>query len=588
MHFTQSTKGKKTKQEPNAFQTGNNISKSALPPTLQLKPSNEVEKEENQEESTEEQVDFSDKQYDNNNNNNNSFSAHKLEIGDSSTKQANAPVNNIPPFQFKLNYSKNKKGGDSANSLTLQQPKDKSTPSISRNKPAPSKFALPDNASLQLKRSSDTQGIAPIQLKSMFLTQNAHAHELKNGIVNEGITGRVGKKLKSGKELNIDETNTKHSKKGNEFLMVQGSQPPAYIRSASLVENLGIGGLRNVNKTNISGEQVEEDNEEWTDDVGTILDDTSGSLGDFQTEATEGSDFHDNNHISSKTAKNVGIAAGSIGTASGIFGMAMAIKKIKEGEGFEKVEALFDLLTSTASTVSGVSGIIKGATENIAEGAKQSQTNVNADAVGSWSGSIGDGINAIKAFVLTMKDIYETYQKIQSSEGISKGEAFEAGMSILNNLLETAGSVVGTIKGILEIFDKGVGGLAQAVPGLSIALSGADIGLRVYQMVVAGKARNEMRMKKRELKNKYSGSVGKALTHKIGKKKGQQKTDNQGNARWGTDKTKLRDRINTLESKGNLTDDETTELQEWKSFNSFWKWSISIRKDLLVPELRLV
>ncbi|MCU6792685.1 hypothetical protein OB236_11195 [Paenibacillus sp. WQ 127069] len=228
----------------------------------------------------------------------------------------------------------------------------------------------------------------------------------------------------------------------------------------------------------------------------------------------------------------------------------------KTEKGFNITEAVIDSGKSLQKGVESTSGFA----DNI--GKLSGSTVKGAEAVSDWSGSVGEAISAIKSSFSVVRNIYDIFSKTFSSEGISADEVITASLDVLSNGLQAAQSAVKTVKAILDIIKVGAAGLAQAIPGLGIAISGIMITIKVYKMIKSSIATYRMTKAKREFKDKYSSK----------EYIGAQQYTLFGRNLWksfnpGTDSGKLQTRKQELIAKGTAaTEPEKIELQDIQEY----------------------
>ncbi len=208
-------------------------------------------------------------------------------------------------------------------------------------------------------------------------------------------------------------------------------------------------------------------------------------------------------HKSDPLGKAASAAGVGAGIYTGIFGMYQAVQKFKEGEINSQIEGVFAIGSSLSTMAKSGSDVAKTTAK---EG---SETATKAGAASSISGTVTDGIDAVKTLVLTIKGIYDAYQDATSDEGSSTKEKLETGMATVRGLVEAAGKAVSAGKTIADMLQAGSAGLASAVPGLGIALSSIDIAIGIYNLIKAKSA--EAAVKAQLKKNMWEAGGGKTL-----------------------------------------------------------------------------
>ncbi|MCR8634370.1 hypothetical protein [Paenibacillus radicis (ex Xue et al. 2023)] len=225
-------------------------------------------------------------------------------------------------------------------------------------------------------------------------------------------------------------------------------------------------------------------------------------------------------------------------------------------KGFDITEGVLDTGKSLQKGVESTSGFA----DNIG---KLSDTSVTgAEAVSDWSGSVGEAISAIKSSFMIVKNVYDLFSKATSSEGISADEALSGGLEVVSNGLKVAQSAVKTVKSILDILKVGGAGLAQAIPGLGIAISGITITIKVYGMIKSAIATYRMTQAKRKFKEDYASKdyVGAKQYTLFGR-------NLWSSFNPGTDTAKLQQRKQDLIAKGAAASDaEQVELRDIQEY----------------------
>lgn len=177
--------------------------------------------------------------------------------------------------------------------------------------------------------------------------------------------------------------------------------------------------------------------------------------------------------------KGLAITSGAIGALSGIKAMAESLQNYREPEAkwYDKLEASMSGGEGLAGTVGAGADI----TNQVAsEGSKAAE---DSEAVSSWSGGLGDAFTAIKSAFVAMKNIVNLVkEQSESSDREKKTEA----LGVAQSLVDSAKSTLSSINGIKEAIDGGsFGGVAAAIPGLDIALSGITIIKQGFYFAVA-------------------------------------------------------------------------------------------------------
>ena len=188
--------------------------------------------------------------------------------------------------------------------------------------------------------------------------------------------------------------------------------------------------------------------------------------------------------------KGVGIASGAMGALSGIKAMADSLQTIMDPkkDALDKIEAGMSMGEGAAGGVGSAADLTN---EVASEGSKAAE---DSEAVSSWSGGIGDAFTAIKSAFVAMKDIVNLVK--ERTESSNKEKAIEA-LGVAQSLVDSAKSTLSTINGIKEAIDGGTfGGVAAAIPGLDIALSGITIIKQGFYLAVAAYDFNKLKKDK--------------------------------------------------------------------------------------------
>ncbi len=374
-----------------------------------------------------------------------------------------------------------------------------------------SEFARGQMDRFDLNSSATASGPAQMRVDKYLAKVTCHFHELDSTTNKVKSTVRRGSTKVSRGGIVESSGVEKQSKMGAVYMEVSHNGSTGYVKKKhfkSLTKGLldmqdAAGADKNGRTLSISRDA--DDNEAAIDDVNTTLDEVGGNTGDMKDELEAA-------NLSTGSEMGLQATAGIAGTGSGLLGMFMAGQAIfsSDSEAADRVEGIFDILSSTSSTVEGLTTSINTWASNGSDLAN------NTESVGSYAGTVADAINAFKEFIFIIKDVYEAYQEAKTESGTSGQEKFEQGAGVVERLLEGAASTVSTVKGALELAEKSIGGLGEAVPALSIAFSGAQIAMKVYHMVVAGKSKSSMREKKHALRKKYQSTATKTQTSKIG------------------------------------------------------------------------
>jgi hypothetical protein len=219
------------------------------------------------------------------------------------------------------------------------------------------------------------------------------------------------------------------------------------------------------------------------------------TTGGAKREATEGE-------------KQAAAFGAGVGIYTPLINFYLAVRKIQGEELDKQIEGGFELVSSVSSAVKAGADVGKALNEK----------DKTASVTSAVSGSVTDGITALKTGVLTIKGIYDAYKDATSAEGSSKGEKIKAGLNATKGLIDSAASTISSLKAILDLFQQASAGLASAIPGLGIALSSVAIAIEVYEIMKA--KTNEDFVKAQLAQDKWDKTLGE------GKAKRKAQTDN--------------------------------------------------------------
>jgi hypothetical protein len=218
------------------------------------------------------------------------------------------------------------------------------------------------------------------------------------------------------------------------------------------------------------------------------------------------------------SANQMGAFTGASDSVAAIITIAKSVKSFKEStDGWDKTGAVLDgahgamsLTTGVSSTVdsgmkaSGKYGVDSDGAAKAAEGSSEANKGLSG---------ITDMFGAVKETFQTVKGIVELVKKTNE---MTDEEKFKASIEVVKHALEAAKSSVSMVKNFLDMCGSTVSaGMIQAVPGLGIAISCADLVVRGYDVAVSVIRRNDMRTRKQDLKtSKLGGAKGKSSKEK--------------------------------------------------------------------------
>lgn len=130
-------------------------------------------------------------------------------------------------------------------------------------------------------------------------------------------------------------------------------------------------------------------------------------------------------------------------------------------------------------------------------GIAQSSADFAGKELKKWSG--GNGIvGAAITFIQYIKEAYE----IMSSEDSGKEKAAKLAKETANTAMDMAGDIMDVIEDLGGTVLKGL----KVIPGLSIVIDAIEIGISVYRILKANKARVRMNDSRRLFKEKYQNA----------------------------------------------------------------------------------
>lgn len=217
--------------------------------------------------------------------------------------------------------------------------------------------------------------------------------------------------------------------------------------------------------------------------------------------------------VGDDAAKGLNVTSASLGGIGGILGFVQSLRDLESDDVNKRIEAVFGLISNPATMIKSGYALAKEATKD--------DTSKTMGVAATVSGSVADGIEALKSGVLSIKGIYDAYKDATSPEGSSTAEKLESGMAVVRGLVEVAGKTVSVLKDILNLFENASAGLASAVPGLGIALNAVDIAINVYNIIKAKVSKAHV---KAILKKNYWEIGGGTFSNK-GKKRRQQQAE---------------------------------------------------------------
>lgn len=194
-----------------------------------------------------------------------------------------------------------------------------------------------------------------------------------------------------------------------------------------------------------------------------------------------------------KHAANMGIVGDSITGITGLLAMANGFVSLGDPE------------ASTADLVEKALEIEQGAMKTgeaiskLTHTASGSQDSTVASAFGSAFEGYGAAFSGIKEAFVGMRQLVELINKHQD---YSTPEKAKAAGEIAIHAMETAKSIVLSVKAFMELVNGSASGqLMAAVPGLDIAVSGVNIIMEAYYLIISNNSRKEMNDQRNLLAN---------------------------------------------------------------------------------------
>ncbi|MEI2610864.1 MAG: hypothetical protein V9G20_19715, partial [Candidatus Promineifilaceae bacterium] len=230
----------------------------------------------------------------------------------------------------------------------------------------------------------------------------------------------------------------------------------------------------------------------------------------------------------------------TVGAADALAGFIGMVKGYKSHQEKKRWSSRLDMLEGAAKVAGGTTKTI----DSIAKAEGHSQGTGASDIAGKWTGSLGDGISAIKETFGTVKTAYNLYEKSQQNK-LSSTEKFKGSMEVVTGTLKGAAAAVKSVRGFLEITKGGVSaGLTATLPVLTTAISIARIIMKVYDTIMA--MANIERMEAQE--NQSTDPAEKKLAEEM--KYINQKRRNRAGLQIGIELNKIAGDVATLSGAG--------------------------------------
>jgi hypothetical protein len=211
----------------------------------------------------------------------------------------------------------------------------------------------------------------------------------------------------------------------------------------------------------------------------TVFTDTSGGPG-----ASADDKMH---------AANMGIVGDSITGITGLLAMANGFVSLGDPEAStaDLIEKALEIEQGAMKTGEAVS--------KLTHTASGSQDPTVASAFGSAFEGFGAAFSGIKEAFVGMRKLVEL---INEHQDYSTPEKAKAAGEISIHAMETAKSIVLSVKAFMELVNGSASGqLMAVVPGLDIAVSGVNIIMEAYYLIISNNSRKEMNDQRNILSN---------------------------------------------------------------------------------------
>ncbi len=305
-----------------------------------------------------------------------------------------------------------------------------------------------------------------VQRKGMVLSAKTRLHKIVDG----KDKGTVGANIAPGTLVEISDNDSDHIQVDGKIEWYRNAQGDGYIRATKIFQGITVGNAENPeNEVDLLGG--------FNDSAISVSKD---SLDSFSKEMEK----------KETSTTDVDISSGSLGTAGGLLGMALSIKGFvgSKKELGDWVDMIWNgIIVNSGKATAGISGIISSASESGSTGATK------AKEASGWSGSFASAFETLGGAVKTIKSVIDLIKMWSSDEKFGKPEYAKVGSEIISGALSTAKGVVDSIKSFIEIFNGPVGGLADAVPGLDIAINAVKMIMESYYLATSAYHWSKMR-----------------------------------------------------------------------------------------------
>jgi hypothetical protein len=192
-------------------------------------------------------------------------------------------------------------------------------------------------------------------------------------------------------------------------------------------------------------------------------------------------------------AANMGIVGDSITGITGLLAMANGFVSLGDPEAStaDLIEKALEIEQGAMKTGEAVS--------KLTHTASGSQDPTVASAFGSAFEGFGAAFSGIKEAFVGMRKLVEL---INEHQDYSTPEKAKAAGEISIHAMETAKSIVLSVKAFMELVNGSASGqLMAVVPGLDIAVSGVNIIMEAYYLIISNNSRKEMNDQRNILSN---------------------------------------------------------------------------------------
>ncbi|MFH7242622.1 MAG: DUF4157 domain-containing protein [Spirulina sp.] len=310
-----------------------------------------------------------------------------------------------------------------------------------------------------------------------YVNDTAQLHRIDPTTGKDKGTVSGGKKLRSGDEVEADETATI-----GEWTKAKAAGKDGYLRKSKIVLKRTLTGVTDPKFQSDSFEV----GQNTTDTAGGFFDGSAGTIEQSSLKTIKDGRLHDREDASSgsTTAKTgLDITAGVGDTFSGLLGLAANFQAIsKDKSAWDNFAAGFGFVQSLGKATSGSTKIV----DSIAKISGSEKGVGKSDVAGKVTGAIADGLSAVKDAALGIIGIYRLF-KSQSDE--KKKDALVTFQSFTN----AAASAAKVAKSAYDIIGKGIPmSVVYTVPALSIGVSAINALVRLWDAITADKTKSSM------------------------------------------------------------------------------------------------